>query len=119
MYRRRRVLVASLVLDRRPIGQRAGHGLGLVVAIVVVVQALVQRVELGRLLALEIVPPIADEVTLVEYAAARAEEGAFVALGVAHVEHLRTREIRQSFRVCFFFNIVNVSVCYYGRNLIK
>ena len=55
---------------------------------VVLVDELVQRVEVGRRAAVHVVPPVADEVLLVEHGAVRAEEAVEVAVRLAHVEHL-------------------------------
>jgi hypothetical protein len=54
----------------------------------VLVDELVQGVEVGRGRAIYVVPPVADEVLLVEHGAVRAEEAVVVAVGLAHVEHL-------------------------------
>ena len=51
----------------------------------------VQIVELGRVLALDVVPPVADPVLLVEYASPRAEERGLAPARFADMEHLRIR----------------------------
>jgi hypothetical protein len=71
----------GIELENREVG---GFGL---------VEALVERVELRCLIALEVVPPIAHEVPLIEDTAARAEKGALGALRAAHVEDLRTKSL--------------------------
>ena len=56
---------------------------------VVFVEELVELVEVGGGAAVDVVPPVADEVLLVEHGAVRAEEAVEVAVRLAHVEHLR------------------------------
>ena len=54
----------------------------------VLVQILVDGVEAGRLAALDVVPPVADKVLLVEHGPVGAEEGGRLPVRLAHVEHL-------------------------------
>ena len=56
---------------------------------VVFVEELVELVEVGGGAAVDVVPPVADEVLLVEHGAVRAQEAVEVAVRLAHVEHLR------------------------------
>ena len=58
---------------------------------VVFVEELVELVEVGGGAAVDVVPPVADEVLLVEHGAVRAQEAVEVAVRLAHVEHLRER----------------------------
>ncbi len=52
------------------------------------VEEFVEAVEAGRGRAVDVVPPIADKVLLVEHGAVGAEEAVEVAVGLAHVENL-------------------------------
>ena len=62
-----------------------------IVLLILLVQELVEAVELLLLGAVQVVPPVAHEVLLVEDGAVGAEEAARVPrLGHAHVEHLLT-----------------------------
>ena len=56
---------------------------------VVFVEELVELVEVGGGAAVDVVPPVADEVLLVEHGPVRAEEAVEVAVRLAHVEHLQ------------------------------
>ena len=64
---------------------------------VVLVEELVELVEVGGGAAVDVVPPVADEVLLVEHGPVRAEEAVEVAVRLAHVEHLQER--RQEERI--------------------
>ncbi len=57
----------------------------------VLVEELVEAVEVLAGGAVHVVPPVADEVLLVEDGAVRAEEGVEVAVSLAHVEDLKER----------------------------
>ena len=63
----------------------------------VLVEELVESVEVGLGRAVHVVPPVADEVLLVEDGAVGAQEAVGGAVGLAHVEHLR-REIKEFFQ---------------------
>ena len=61
---------------------------------VVFVEELVELVEVGGGAAVDVVPPVADEVLLVEHGPVRAEEAVEVAVRLAHVEHLQERRLQ-------------------------
>lgn len=56
----------------------------------ILVDELVESVEAGSGGAVEVVPPVADEVLLVEHGAVGAEEAVEVAVRLAHEEYLGT-----------------------------
>ena len=58
----------------------------------VLVEELVEAEEVLAGGAVHVVPPVADEVLLVEDGAVGAQESVEVAVGLAHVEHLRREE---------------------------
>lgn len=55
---------------------------------VLLVEELVQAVKVFGRAAVKVVPPIADEILLVEHGSVGAEEGVVVAIGLTHVEDL-------------------------------
>ena len=63
---------------------------------VVLVEELVELVEVGGGAAVDVVPPVADEVLLVEHGPVRAEEAVEVAVRLAHVEHLQERRQKKA-----------------------
>ena len=66
---------------------------------VVFVEELVELVEVGGGAAVDVVPPVADEVLLVEHGPVRAEEAVEVAVRLAHVEHLQERR-QEVYHMC-------------------
>ena len=66
---------------------------------VVLVEELVELVEVGGGAAVDVVPPVADEVLLVEHGPVRAEEAVEVAVRLAHVEHLQERR-QEGYPMC-------------------
>ena len=69
---------------------RAEEGVALFTLWLVLVQELVETVEVGLVGTVHVVPPVADEVLLVEDGPVGAEEAVGGAVGLAHVEGLRT-----------------------------
>ena len=68
----------------------------------VLVEELVEAVEVGLGGAVDVVPPVADEVLLVEDGAVGAEEAVGGAVGLAHVEHLmieRSMKLKKYVRI--------------------
>ena len=85
-----RPFIPSLLLGAKERGALRTRG-------VVLVEELVELVEVGGGAAVDVVPPVADEVLLVEHGPVRAEEAVEVAVRLAHVEHLQER--RQEERI--------------------
>ena len=66
----------------------------------ILIQELVESEEVGVGGAVDVVPPVADEVLLVEDGAVGAKEGVEVAVGLAHVKHLLTEQKKGYFSRC-------------------
>lgn len=73
----------------------AEEGLAIFTIFLVLIDEFVQWVKTGGGCTIHVVPPVANEILLVENCAIRAQERIVVAIRLAHVEHLKCSFVKE------------------------